>query len=289
MPPRRAALPAVVVALAAASGPAPPGPAAPPVAPSAALRQAIALLTAEAEAARAGDASIRAETDFAAASGLAVDPRATGARLLRPVHRDPFVDAYVRWQLTGFRVELPALTGRQLAAVLDDLPAYAPNPWAGRPTIALLNRAVRAGVLPEPEQERLAARLDALSAEASRAAARNEPARRLRDWLAERLDATPGGRLRCELARCAALVDAGWDCERRKVELERHFEAAARDPRLDDDDRRELAAVAGRLAGRRRAYVRSARLEDGAAAVVFDDTGVYDFDVRRWVRLLAAP
>ncbi len=88
------------------------------------------------------------------------------------------------------------------------------------------------------------------------------------------------------LERCGALIEAGWEASPAKLDIEKRFRTGGRDPTLTSRQRARLAAQAERLAGRRRAYIQSARIVEEALVVDYQDTAVYNFDVRRWIKLL---
>ena len=94
------------------------------------------------------------------------------------------------------------------------------------------------------------------------------------------------GEVMAALERCTALVEAGWEASPTKLEVEQRFRAGGRDLTLTSRQRVRLVAQAKRLAGRSRAYVNSARILEGALVVDYQDTAVYNFDVRRWIKLL---
>ena len=85
---------------------------------------------------------------------------------------------------------------------------------------------------------------------------------------------------------CTTLVDAGWPSDTTKSHLEDLFNASARDRSFTPDQRRLVASQAQRLAGRTRVFLTSARIDQDALIAQFNDTGVYDFDVKRWTRAL---
>ena len=92
------------------------------------------------------------------------------------------------------------------------------------------------------------------------------------------------GALAARLEEIAAHVETGWEPSRMVREMDRCCERTFDDPSFDDDARARFAALATRLVGRTKLYVRSARLVEGSAAVDYGTAGIYDYDVRRWVR-----
>lgn len=277
----RAAIGLTCLAVLAGSGrPAPQEPSA------AALAEAIKILIDEAKQAKHDQQLPRATADFAGGFGRAVPPEMLARRMARRAHADGFVDAYVRWQLTSFDPPLPDLDERALERFLAQLPPLLHNPHAEETLIESLGSAAREGQLPPRVQADVRRGLDDLAKRAGLVQALNRPALELRDWIDKKLPESGPPRLMAALERCGALVEAGWEASPAKLEVEQRFRARGRDLTLTSQQRVRLAAQAGRLAGRSRTYVRSARIVEGALVVDYQDTAVYNFDVRRWIKLL---
>lgn len=277
----RAAIGLTCLAVLAGSGrPAPQEPSA------AALAEAIKILIDEAKQAKHDQQLPRATADFAGGFGREVPPEMLARRLARRAHADGFVDAYVRWQLTSFDPLLPDLDERALERFLAQLPPLLHNPHAEETLIESLGSAAREGQLSPRAQADVRRGLDDLAKRAGLVQALNRPALELRDWIDKKLPESGPPRLMAALERCGALVEAGWEASPAKLEVEQRFRAGGRDLTLTSQQRVRLAAQAGRLAGRSRTYVRSARIVEGALVVDYQDTAVYNFDVRRWIKLL---
>ncbi len=253
---------------------------------TAALAEAISILIHEAKQAKLDQQLPRTTADFARGFGREFPPALLARRMARRAHPDGFVDAYVRWQLTSFDPPLPDLDERSFERFLTQLPPLLHNPRADETLIESLGSAARAGQLPPRAQAEVRGRLDGLAKRASLVQALNRPALELRDWIDKKLPDSGPPRLMAALERCGALVEAGWEASAAKLDVEQRFRAGGRDLTLTSRQRVRLAAQAGRLAGRSRAYVRSARIVEGALVVDYQDTAVYNFDVRRWIKLL---
>ncbi len=258
----------------------------PPRSPAAILATAIKTLLDEARLAKTEGQLPRLDADYAPRAGPPLPPLIVGRQLIRRADRDPFVDAYVRWQLTSFEPALPEMTDREFERFLSELPPMLENPRANGSLLGDVNAALGAGALPESTQAALRRRLDTMAAQASRARTMNRPAMNLYDWVASQLPQTGARALQLQLARLDALVDAGWPSDAAKSRLEDLFNASARDRSFTADQRRLGASQAQRLAGRTRVFLTSARIDQGALVAQFNDTGVYDFDVKRWTRAL---
>ncbi len=280
---RRLAVPVAASLLVAAPAMAQP----PPGSPAATLATAIKTLLNEARLAKTEEQLPRQDADFARPAGQPpLPPLIVGRQLIRRADRDPFVDAYGRWQLTSFKPALPEMTDREFERFLSELPPMLENPRANVSLLGDVNAALRAGALGESTQAALRRRLDAVAAQTGRARTMNQPATRLYDWLAGQLPQTGTRVLQLELARLGALVDTGWPSDAAKSRLEELFNASARDRSFTPEQRRLVASRAQRLAGRTRVFLSSARIDQGALVAQFNDTGVYDFDVKRWTKAL---
>ena len=280
----RAAIGLTCLAVLAGSGrPAPQEPSA------AALAEAIKILIDEAKQAKHDQQLPRATADFAGGFGREIPPEMLARRMARRAHADGFVDAYVRWQLTSFDPPLPDLDERALERFLGQLPPLLHNPHAEETLIESLGSAAREGQLSPRARADVRRGLDDLAKRAGLVQALNRPALELRDWIDKKLPESGPPRLMAALERCGALVEAGWEASPAKLEVEQRFRAGGRDLTLTSQQRVRLAAQAGRLAGRSRTYVRSARIVEGALVVDYQDTAVYNFDVRRWIKALKPP
>ncbi len=257
--------------------------------PASALAEAIKRLTEEARQAKAEKRLGRSRANFAKDFGREVPRGSLANKIRRRLHRDPFIDAYVRWQLTSFQPTLPQMSDREFERFLADLPRLLENPRADESLIASLGDVVRTGPLTERELTSMRRLLDDLAGRSSRARALNQPALAFRAWVERGLPAQGAAALQVALEQAAALVDAGWPVDRLKARIDERCRASAGVASFTDEQRRRVAKQAHRLAGRQRLLVTSARIEEETLAVNYGETAVYDFDVRRWVKLMRAP
>ncbi len=90
--------------------------------PAAILATAIKSLLEEARLAKTEEELPRQNADFARQAGQQpLPPIIVGRQLIRRADRDPFVDAYVRWQLTSFEPALPEMNDRAFERFLCEL------------------------------------------------------------------------------------------------------------------------------------------------------------------------
>jgi hypothetical protein len=274
--PRAVAVAALALTVARAAAPeTPPAPTT--------LRDVVRGLVGEARAVLAGT---RAMPDAADLAARPVRPPAADdvlRAIARPQHRDPFVDAYVRWHLASVAPPLAALDDEAFLDLLRGLPPLLDNPRAAPDLVARLRRAGLAGPLSRRDRDRLAADLETTDARCGQARGRNGAGDGLRLRLAERAGRTgPRPRLLL-LEHCAATIAAGWPPAAIKRDLTASFADAAADPDLDAARRRRLVAVTDRLAGRRRTIVNHVTFfADGSVRARFGTAQVSRADVRRW-------
>ncbi len=253
---------------------------------AAALATAVKTLADEARLIKNDEHLPRHDADFAQGFEQSLPPELVGSRLVRRVDRDPFVDAYVRWQLTSFDPALPQMADQAFQRFLRDLPPMIESPRAREALIGEIYTAIRSGKLSQTEQLSLGRRLDALAKQTRQARTMNRPTVSLYDWVASQLPPTGARVLQLELARHNALVNAGWPTEAAKSQLEELFNASAGDESFDADQRRLVAEMTQRLVGRTHVYLAGARIDEGAVVAQFNDTGVYDIDVQRWTKAI---
>ena len=257
-----------------------------PRSPTAALAVAVKTLADEARLIKNGGQLPRHNADFAQEFGQSLPPELVGSRLVRHVDRDPFVDAYVRWQLTSFDPTLPQMADRTFQRFLRDLPLMLESPRAREALIGEINAAIRSGKLSQRQQLALGRRLDELAKQTRQTRTMNQPTMKLYDWVASQLPPTGARMLQLELARLSTLVNAGWPTEVAKSQLEELFNASAGNQSFDAEQRRLVAEMTQRLVGHTRVYLAVARIDEGAVVAQFNDTGVYDFDVQRWTKAI---
>ena len=67
-----------------------------------------------------------------------VDARVLELRILKPIDDDPFIDAYVRWRLSGFGIDFPVVSDLVFQNFLEQLPPYAETPVPTSSTVTQL-------------------------------------------------------------------------------------------------------------------------------------------------------
>jgi len=245
---------------------------------------------------RTSNEIVRIAREILASEGLAgISFDAIARRLLRPQHDDPFVDAYVRWQLTGFDPPLPvdgtgASSDREFSELLESLPPLVRNPRSEPALVATVNRLLARERVSESEAGAIAETNRELRAREAAMRNLSRPALQLRLWFERTLNDAGdniGRVFQTRLNRLRALVEAGWGVERLKREIERDLDGAQRDLTFTPEQRDAVAARARRLVGLRTPIVTRIAAPDGVPQADFDETAVYDFEVRAWLRALA--
>ncbi len=264
------------VPLAAGSGPA--------------LREAIAALILEGRQIHHGDRPMPSEADFAARFNKPIDETRLLKTLTDRVNRDPFLDAYCRWQLTSFCTTRPGfldLDDRDFLRFLRRAPAMIKNPRADPKTLAVFEAARAAGSLSNHQLKRLRHLNDELVHRTAKARALSEPAGHFYEWVQEQLgDAGPRPR-QWLIVRCARTITAGWPTRAIKTEMTRDFTEIATDRRFSPAERHLVARQVRALAGLNRQSVNKVTfMADGSVRVTLSTSGVDKGDVKRWTERL---
>jgi len=248
------------------------------------LRDAIKTLIDEGRRSWREPALVRAKPDFAGEFAVAAPPEEVMAALLEPAHRDPFIDAYVRWQLTSFDPSLPEMDERAFIRFMNSVPALNPNPRSEPQTVRSFEAAEQAGPLRERDLQAAHEMAAALDRASTAAEARNQPALQLRDFIAAKLGDF-GHRPRLWLLeRCAAHIRAGWSVRTIKAELTRSFTAAAADESLTDEQRAFIAEQARGLVGMKARFLGEITfLANGSLRAQFSTAEVDEQDVEQWI------
>lgn len=255
-----------------------------PRSPNAVLSEAIKTLTDEAHQAKKTQQLPRQRANFAKTFKQTMPPELVGRKIIRQVNRDDFVDAYVRWQLTSFNPTLPKFNDREFASFVKSLPKLLDHPRADNALLTDINQAIGAGILDEKSQEQLRSKLSECIKQTSIASALNLPNTRFRNWILSQLSKTGAKPIQLKLDQLARTVQAGWRVDRIKTQLDKLFEESDPDKSFTIDARRKIVKQAQRLIGMNRVFLARASIADGTISADFDDSGVYDFEVRRWTR-----
>ncbi len=253
-----------------------------------ALRDLVSQLTDEARDAKR-DGFLRHEVPNAASRcARTIGSHEVSQALVEPQHRDGFIDAYIRWQLTSFDAPLPEMSDRQFARFLDQLPAMAENPRGSEEVIDLFNRAADAGTLSNNDLAQLREVNRELDRRTQAAELMNRPATELRAWVRERSGAAGMRPLLLLLESCAAHIRAAWMPSHIKRQISESMSESARDQTIAARERAAIGQFAQRLAGLRRRLVHEVTfMADGSVRVTFSTAAVTQRDVENWNERLA--
>lgn len=249
------------------------------------LAGAIDLLVREAVLVRDGVMSPRADTSgFAERLLVKPEPGAVLAAIVRPQHADPFVDAYVRWQLTGLAGDAAAPDERAIQELFERLPRPVENPRSDESLLRKLERAAAAGPLPRGELERLRREVAAAESSALGAEALNQAHDGFMAWFDGRLGAAGFHRPALLALRLGNLADRGWPVARLKADLTR---ALTEGPRPEGPGRALLERALDHYTGRQRRFLeRVTFMADGSIRLDLGATGISTEDASRWRSLL---
>ncbi len=211
----------------------------------------------------------------------------TQAILVR-THPNPFVDAYVRWQLTSFDPPLPQLSDQEFAFFMDAIPALIPNPRADPEVVRALEQIEDLLVLSARRFQQVRDDVAQLDRRTNLAERFNEPALSFAKWVQDKLGPTGPRSRQWLLARCAATTQGSWSTQSIKSAITRNFTASIDDQSLTSDHRRLIVRQAQRLVGPKRRFARDVTfLANRTVRVTFSKVGVNQDDAKRWSDLLA--
>lgn len=131
-------------------------------------------------------------------------------RITRRLYRDPFVDAYVRWQLTSFDPPFGPFDDDAFDRVRRDAPPVLDNPWAGRRLRRMVGYLKDQDALDDVQRAEVERRLALTAEEAGHVARFRHVSTDYRRWADRALADRPARRLAWRLDTVAAYLAAGW-------------------------------------------------------------------------------
>jgi len=254
------------------------------------IEAAIKQLTREARRFQTDPLGLPAEPDFARRFEGTIEADDLDRALSRRTHRNPFIDAYVRWQLISFADDsraLGELDEQLFGAFMRHAPAMVANPRADRDLVALLKRGNQSGPLSGADlrrRQRLERQLNQMT---KRAELLNRPAIGFYEWAQKKLGPIGPRPRQWLLCRCAATIAAGWPARSIKSAISRAFTESVRDRRFTPSQRRVVADQSRRLIGLDRTIINQMTfLADGSLRVTFSRSRVEAKDAEAWVERL---
>lgn len=208
--------------------------------------------------------------------------------MVRRQHRDPFIDAYIRWQLTGFEVTLPEINDRDFITFMDNAPAFVENPASDPRIVSFFEQAERAGAH-APERVEFIRRAQAEMETKQREAERlNEPATKYREWVAEQLGKTGVRPRQWMMEELAAKITAGWPVSDIKGAMSRAYSDSVKDESFTPEQRAMLVNQLKTIIGPGRRWVKEITyLASGEVKVAVWTSSVDMGDVENWTNRLA--
>lgn len=254
------------------------------------IEAAIKQLTREARRFQTDPLGLPAEPDFARRFEGTIEADDLDRALSRRTHRNPFIDAYVRWQLISFADDsraLGELDEQLFGAFMRHSPAMVANPRADRDLVALLKRGNQSGPLSGADLRRLQRLERQLNQMTKRAELLNRPAIGFYEWAQKKLGPIGPRPRQWLLCRCAATIAAGWPARSIKSAISRAFTESVRDRRFTPSQRRVVADQSRRLIGLDRTIINQMTfLADGSLRVTFSRSRVEAKDAEAWVERL---
>lgn len=253
-----------------------------------AVRKAIRELTREAQQAMRQEQLPAEEADFASRFDAEVPEEDVLQALAEPVHREPFIDAYVRWQLTSFEPDLSKMSDRSFRRLLQSAPRLQSNPMADERLLRVVQEAEETDYLSGSDIRELRGMVQQAEQHTTRAEQMNKPAEAFRTWVREHLGTDNLRGLQWLIENCAANIEAGWPVQGEKTRLTKAFKEAADAEDFSRDQKRTLAQQTQRLAGMHRRFIRNVEfLANDDIQTMIGTSGVSRGDVERWIQSLA--
>lgn len=256
--------------------------------PIAASNEAMRLLGIEAQEAVESRRLPRRTASFAEHFPHEIEPVTLQRRLMRRGDRDGLIDAYVRWQITGFDVSLEQMTFTEFGRFLDDLPAMVEDPRADAWLVqAVSSVAGEEQRLNAPITAALESRWGEVGPRRRVAARLNTAGLGLREWIISQVEADNGLLALAHLERMQALVAGGWPVEEAIDVTSEAFDAIATSGGVSPEEGRRLAAILEQLAGQRRVAIAAVSVTDeGRVEVKWVETALDAFRLRALLRSL---
>lgn len=253
-----------------------------------ALESAIAHLIDEAKfAIREGKLHYQ-QADYATRFPADIPLRDLTEAIAAPVDPEPFIDGYVRWQLTSFKPSLPDLDDRQFLTLIGEAPAMVANPKADPAFITTFEQAQAAPSLSQQQIIELRLAKVELDRRVALADSFNLPAREYRKWLADQFPASRVRQYCLSIQECAATTKAGWPPRAIKSKLTKIMKHAGDNSSITQAQRQFIAQQLRQLTTieKRRAINEITFPRKGGMDVTFSNIHIDQDDVDKWIAQL---
>lgn len=217
-----------------------------------------------------------------------VDNRILELRILKPIDDDPFIDAYVRWRLSGFDINFPDMTDHAFQKFLEQLPPYVENPRANKQYCdAVASASADDRPLNRPEVVSLKNRIEDVGKQYKAARSRNTPTDQFRLWVMEQLEDNPQRLALAHLERLAAVVSAGWSSGSVFANAQKTFIEIGKNNGISASDLVYLEKIASRIAGINRLTLQGVEISfEGHINPHWSSAAIDDYALKRLLRLL---
>jgi hypothetical protein len=253
------------------------------------IKQAIAELIDEARAVAKEERLDIRSPDFAKRFDGEVPNDDLIAALSKPAHKEPFIDAYVRWQLTSFDPSWTALDETVALKLMAATPKMLENPRADSSVVDTFKSVDNNSQLSPAELRRLRVLADELAQRTATMTSFNTPAEGYRDWVQGKIEesASHAAALLWLIERCHATISAAWPSRSLKARMTKDFKAAGLDRDITPQQRQLIAEQARKLIDLKRTAINEITfMDNGSVNVTFSTYAVDEEDVEKWIALL---
>jgi hypothetical protein len=234
---------------------------------------------------------LRATPTIATAFPLDLDDPRVAARLTdiirRPATTDTATDAYIRWQLTSYDVDLTPLTDSQFEMLLSRLPRIQNNPLGTTAAAGWANGLRQQETFEISQQPRILDRFNELKDAADATTRSNAPALAFRKWLINHFAHDPPRSILLQAERLSTLLASHWPTRREVVAMDRSCDSP--DPSASWS-RRQLSSLQKTLQstlGMTSPLLERVWFQEKVVYVQWGAAGIQDFDVRRWLKAVS--
>lgn len=253
------------------------------------IKRAIAQLIDEARAASKEDAFVTTSPDFAKRFDGEIPNDDLIEVISRAAHKEPFIDAYVRWQLTSFEPSWSGLDDTAVLKLMATTPKLLENPRANTDAVDTFTRVDSTARMPTVEFRKLKELTGDLTKRTEKMSSFNTPAEGYRDWVQGKIEESGSrtGPLLWLIERTHATISAGWPSRSVKAQMTKDFKSAGLNRDITPQQREVIAEQTRKLIGLKRTAINEITFMDsGSVNVTFSTYAVDEDDVEKWIALL---
>ena len=252
-----------------------------------AIQKAIAHLVEEANFAIREGKLHNEKSDYATRFTSEIPLRDLSEAVAGHVHAEPFIDAYVRWQLISLSPSLPDLDDRQFIALISNTPAMVVNPKADAAVISRFEHAESASGLSFDQIGELRLAKVELERRVAIADSFNRPAREFRNWLSDQFATSRMRQHSLVIEECAATIKSGWPPRSIKSKLTKIMKHLGDDSSISQAQRQFIAQQLRQLATiEKRRAINEITFSKGGVDVTYTNINVDQDDIEKWISQL---